>query len=97
MNAFAHFAAQHAELLNRKRETTRRPDARQGARPDTPTEIAALEYVKAHPGVDARGIARAIEVDAELLYPIMQRLKRNGQIVSTGRVGNGNLWEATPC
>jgi DNA-binding MarR family transcriptional regulator len=97
MNPFAMFAAQHAELLNRKRIPAPHLNARLGARPDTPTETAALDHIKANPGTDAKRIARAINIDPEQVYPIVQRLKRNGQIESTGQIGNGKLWRAVGC
>ncbi|WP_426106418.1 hypothetical protein [Massilia sp. TSP1-1-2] len=94
MNAFAHFAAQHEALLNHQRTGGTRKQTRPGARPDTPTEVAVHEHIMAHPDVDAGGIAAALSIETELLYPIMQRLRRNGQIFSTGKVGNGNKWRA---
>lgn len=97
MNAFAMFAAQHAELLANRNKPAPRGDARVGARPDTATEKAVLEYVKSNPDANAQLIASAVQVDPEQLYPIMQRLKRNGQIFSTGKIGNGNRWRAVQC
>jgi hypothetical protein len=99
MSAFAMFAAQHEQLLDHQRAgaaPAAAPIVRPGAL-EHPTEIAVLEHVKANPNVDVGGIALAINVQTELLYPVMQKLKRTGQICSAGRVGNSNQWRAVVC
>lgn len=93
MNPFAMFAQQHADLMEKRKAPASRP-LPSGARPNTETETAVLDYIKAHPGAVAQDIAAAVAIDNDALYPIMQRLKRNGQVEPSGRIGNGNRWTA---
>ena len=95
MNPFEHFLVQQESMMTRRLgpSTTYQP----GTRPDTPTEIAALETIKSSPDIAVGAIATALAIDAELLYPVVRRLKGHGKIIVSGRGAKGNLWRAVQC
>ena len=94
MNAFEHFVAQQDAITARGAGRQKRLAVFTGARQDNSTEASALELVKANPDVAVGDIATALGVDSESLYPVLQRLRRNGKIVSAGRCARGNKWRA---
>lgn len=94
MNAFEHFVAQQDAIIARGAGRQKRLAVFTGARQDNSTEASALELVKENPDIAVGALASVLGVDSESLYPVLQRLRRSGKIVSTGRCARGNKWRA---
>lgn len=92
MNPFALFAAQHAALLEQRNRPSVKAAA--GRRPYTDTEKALLAFIRDNADCTAVQMAAAVGIEPDLVYPIVQRFRRNGEIESTGKVGNGYSWRA---
>lgn len=97
MSAFAQMIAQHAAMRDGAAGagfTVGKSNNKNAARPHTTTEKAVLDHIKANRDVDVRTISAAVNVPADELYVVMQRLRRHGFVRAMGRVGNSNLWRA---
>ncbi|MBB5610566.1 MULTISPECIES: hypothetical protein [unclassified Janthinobacterium] len=94
MNAFEHFIAQQDVMAARGGGRPKRAAVFTGVRADSSTEVSALELVKENPDIAVGDIATALGVESESLYPVLQRLRRSGKIVSAGRCTRGNKWRA---
>lgn len=91
MNAFEHFAAQHAAL--HAKHVLDEPSRRAGRRPPSDIERRALEQVRALGGRKVAEIARTLGVKPPVLYAPLQRLKTLGHIKPDGPSG-GITWSA---
>ncbi|NHZ66018.1 hypothetical protein [Massilia genomosp. 1] len=91
MNAFQHFAAQHAAL--HARHVLDEPARRAGRRPPSDIERKTFEHVRAHGGRTVAEIANALGVKSPELYAPLQRLKTLGQIKPNGTSG-AITWKA---